>query len=515
MFNRTIIRKNSYFDSVTLMSIGNQIKSTEGIEEAVVAMATELNQEILENVGLATEETRQASPNDFIIAIKAESEELCDAAIQLVDEKLNAKNDGGEAKKATCSTIKQAVREMPDANVAVISVPGRYAAREAMLALKQGLHVMLFSDNVSIEDERRIKEFAAERGLLVMGPDCGTAAINGVGLCFANAVRKGPIGIVGASGTGLQEVMVQIDRMGSGVSQAIGTGGRDLKDAIGGIMMEQGIRALNQDDATREIVLVSKPPAESVSRRIFKILESVEKPVVVCFLEGDMSMEHPEHVHLCNTLYDAARTAVSIIDPERIAKAAEKDADDIRQQVDDARRGLTPNQTALRGFFCGGTLCAEAVFLIRGKVPSLKSNVSHKPGEEYDSSNAPEGTILIDMGDDEFTNGRPHPMIEPSLRNEKIIECGDDPSVGVVLLDFEIGFGSHNDPAGQTIDAIVEARRRAAAQGRSLAFVGYICGTENDHQELKAQERKLREVGVILASSNKEATEAAASIISR
>lgn len=514
MHSRTIIRKNSYFDSVTLMSIGNEIKHMEGVEEAVVAMATELNQEILENVGLATDETRQAGPNDFVIAVMAASEEVCEAAVQAVDEKLNAKNSGTSEREVSCATIKQALQEMPDANVAVISVPGRYAAREAMLALRQGLHVMLFSDNVSIEEERRLKEYAASKGLLVMGPDCGTAAINSVGLCFANSVKKGPIGIVGASGTGLQEVMVQIDRLGGGVSQAIGTGGRDLKEDIGGIMMMQGIKALENDEDTKEIVLVSKPPAESVSRKIFELLDTVSKPVVVCFLEGDMDMEHASHVHLCNTLYGAAEAAVAIAYPE--AKV-EDDVltDELAQKIEAARAALNPEQAYLRGFFCGGTLCAEAVFLLRDKLGALKSNVSHKDGEEYAPADTPVGTVLIDMGDDEFTNGRPHPMIEPSLRNEKIVECAEDPTVGVVLLDFEIGFGSHSDPAGQTIGSIAAAKARAKELGRELAFVGYICGTDTDTQGLGAQTRALEDAGVILARSNKEATEIAASILAR
>ncbi|OUO91274.1 FdrA family protein [Gordonibacter sp. An230] len=513
MHQVTVVRRNSYFDSVTLMSIGSEIKGREGVEEAVVSMATELNKEILLNVGLATEETDAAGPNDFVVAVRAASKEACDAAVEAVDERLTRKDKGAGEREVVCRTVRQAAAE-GFGDVAVLSVPGRYAAREAMLAMRQGLHVMMFSDNVSIEDERRLKEYAAAHGLLMMGPDCGTAAINGVGLCFANKVRPGRIGLVAASGTGLQEVMVQIDRMGGGVSQAIGTGGRDLKEAVGGIMMLEGVKALAADEGTDVIVLVSKPPAESVSARILGLLEMLGKPAVVCFLEGDASIAVPSHVHVRDNLFDAAVAAVALSRGEEVPEAGSTELDEtMRAAAAEAHAKLRASQRNLRAFFCGGTLCAEAVFLLRSRLDALRSNVSHRPGEEMGGSEARVGNVLLDMGDDEFTNGRPHPMIEPALRNDIIVEQGSDPTVGVVLLDFELGFGSHDDPVGQTLPAIRAARAAAAEGGRELAFVGYVCATEGDKQGLAAQTALLEQEGVIVARSNREAALLAASIL--
>lgn len=510
----TIVQKNSYFDSVTLMSIGSEIKGQGRVEQAVVAMATELNKEMLENVGLATEEVRAAGSNDFIIAVMAETEEECEQAVASVREKLNRKNDASKQEQVEeYRTVRQvAAKGMGD--IAVISVPGRYAAREAMLALRQGLHVMMFSDNVPVEDELRLKKYAAARGLLVMGPDCGTAALNGVGLCFSNSVRRGSIGLVAASGTGLQEVMVQIDRMGGGVSQAVGTGGRDLSEAVGGIMMLEGIKALDTDGDTKVIVLVSKPPAKTVMLKILDLLETVDCPVVACFLEGDTGLAVAPHIHLCDNLYDTAVLAVALANGNVASREDFGEPDAWANAMASRVEGrFLPDQKFARGFFCGGTLCAESVSILRSRLGSLKSNVSHRPGEEMHGSDGCVGNVLLDMGDDEFTNGRPHPMIEPSLRNDKIVEQAHDPSVGVILLDFELGFGSHEDPVGKTISAIREARAVAAAQGRELLFIGYVCGTASDKQDLAAQCALLEQEGVLVADSNKAASLLAAEVL--
>lgn len=513
-FNKTIIKKNSYFDSVTLMSIGKEIKSMEGVEEAVVAMATDLNKEILENVGFADEETRAAGANDFVIAVRAISEEACDQAIEAVGSLLEKKggSDNKEEERAYTS-IRQIAQAKPELNVAVLSVPGRYAAREAMQAMTQGMHVMMFSDNVTVEDERRLKEYAVAHGLLMMGPDCGTASINGVGLCFANKCRRGGIGIVAASGTGLQEIMVQVDRMGAGISQALGTGGRDLKESIGGLMMLQGIQALNADEETKVIVLVSKPPADSVARKIFKELEQVKKPVVVCFIDGDATIEHGSNIQVCSTLYGAAALAASLELGTGEVSDQDWQTDDFGVKLVDARSRISREQRFVRGLFCGGTLCAEAASILRAELGAVKSNVLHAPEEELTDFENLEGTVLLDMGDDVFTNGRPHPMIEPSLRNDEIVKQAHDPSVAVVLLDFEIGFGSHEDPVGATLEAIEEARKVAGKAGRNLVFVGYVCGTDKDKQGLDGQVAALKAAGVFVFDSNMAATKFAAAVV--
>ncbi len=514
MYKKIIIKPNTYYDSVTLMSLGSKIKAVEGVTEAVVVMATDMNKEILMNVGLGSEETEGATQNDLIIAVRAQDQETCEKAHKMIMDKLTGGGEAaGQKSEIEYKTIRHAVKDNRAANVAVISVPGRYAAREAGIALHSGLHVMMFSDNVTIREERELKELAVSKGLLMMGPDCGTAVINHTGLCFANQVRPGNIGVVGASGTGLQEVIVQIDRLGGGITQVLGTGGRDLSREIGGLMMLHGIRALAQEPGTEIIVLVSKPPEQSVADRIFDLLDTLEKPAVVCFLEGDTARTCRQGVYLCDNLLSAAKMAVKLAGVEEDRGREEIRLERLREQIRQAKGRLLPEQNSVRGLFCGGTLCAEALFVLRGRLGGVRSNVSHRAGERIDGNEQCRGNVLLDLGDDEFTNGRPHPMIEPSLRNDKIAEQGDDPEVGVILLDFELGYGSHGDPAGETVPAIREARRRALARGRELAVVGYICGTAADKQDIEGQRAALMAEGVILAESNVEAAHTAADIL--
>lgn len=514
MYNKTIIKPNTYYDSVTLMSLGSKIKAVQGVDEAVVVMATDMNKEILMNVGLGTQETQEAAINDLVIAVRAEDEKTCVEIHRMIMDKLTKGSAAsGQETQVDYKTVHHAVKDHPDANVAVISVPGQYAAREARAALNSGLHVMMFSDNVTVQAERELKELAVSKGILMMGPDCGTAVINHAGLCFANEVRHGSIGVVGASGTGLQEVIVQIDRLGGGISQALGTGGRDLSREIGGLMMLQCIQALAEEPDTEIIVLVSKPPEKSVEKRIFQLLAALEKPVVVCFLEGDTSGSCRDGVYLCSNLLDTAKKAVELagIRPDATREAARQAQRNA--QVRRAGSALRHGQNAVRGLFCGGTLCAEALLILRGRLGNVKSNISHHENEKINGQDSCHGNVLWDLGDDEFTNGRPHPMIQPSLRNGKIAQQGDDPEVGVILLDFELGYGSHSNPAGETVPAIREARDRAGAAGRELAVVGYICGTAADKQDIAGQRAILLEEGVILAESNVEAAQIAAGIL--
>ena len=489
MLKKIVVRKNAYFDSVTLMSLGSKVKKLEGVSQAVVVMATEMNREILMNVGLGNEETENAGPNDLVLAVEAEGEEALLAAFGEIEEKLAGNQDKKKNRDSVYKTQEEALKDGVKANLAVISVPGRFAAREAKKALKNNMHVMLFSDNVTVDQERELKELARERGLLVMGPDCGTAVVNGAGLCFANEMRKGSIGIVGASGTGLQEVLVQIDRLGGGIVQALGTGGRDLKESIGGIMMMEGIKALEAEDQVKVLVLVSKPP----------------EPIV----EEKKRDNLPENICMASTLLEAAQRAVFL------EKGVEfqKETRDRREEIQKEKADLKPEQRAVRGFFCGGTLCAEALIVLRERLKEIKSNVSHHEGEILENARDLKGNVLLDLGEDEFTNGRPHPMIEPSLRTEWIVNAAQDSSVGVVLLDVEIGYGSHENPALIAAEGIRMANEAAKAAGRSLKVVAYVCGTDKDRQNLEEQRAILAGEGAILADSNVEAAQIAAELL--
>lgn len=506
----TIIRKNAYYDSVTLMSLSSKILGVKGVEEAVISMATDMNKELLQNVGLATEESNNAGANDLLIAIKAEDENVYEEALQLVEDLLSPKTRKKEKDSfENPKTIEKALEYMDDANMAVISVPGQYAAREAKKALKNGLHVMLFSDNVALEEEKEIKEMAKDKGLLVMGPDCGTAMINGVGLCFANEVRKGNIGLVGASGTGLQEVMVQIHRLGGGVSQAIGTGGRDLSKEIGGIMMLEGLKALDKDENTQVIVLISKPPAKSVEEEILRQASLVNKPVLICFIDGDENSQGEGNIHFVHSLYDAAKKST-----ELAGINGEESKDSKLNNLEELKELLRPEQKYFRGLFCGGTLCAEALSILRNDFEGITSNVAKKDSEKLKDINNYRGNVLLDLGEDEFTRGKPHPMIEPSLRLEKIAKQAQDPQVGVILMDFVLGYGSHEDPVGVSIEAIEEAKKIAKASGRNLIFVAYICGTDLDKQGYMKQKEALEAQGIILAESNLHAANIVMEILS-
>lgn len=512
MAEKVILKMNAYHDSVTLMSLSSKINQMEGVKEAVVSMATQMNKDLLENIGIITEEVQAATENDLMIAVQAETKEHLEKAIKAVEEELTSNQSTSDtSEKQVFKTLDSGFEAMPEANLAIISVPGRFAAREAKLALEKGMNVMLFSDGVSLDEEKSLKQFGRKKGLLVMGPDCGTSIINHTGLCFANKVSKGGIGLVAASGTGLQEVTVQIDRFGYGITQAIGTGGRDLHEKIGGITMLQGLEALEKDEKTKVIVLISKPPALEVQRKLLERVKECEKPVVICFLDGSRAEVEESGAKFAKTLFDAAKEAVMLLDPK--AKLEEGSLEEEINWVKSEREKLTEVQTDIRGLFCGGTLTTEAMILVRSLNMEVKSNVAEKPSEQLEDLSTSNGHTFLDMGEDEFTQGKPHPMIEPSLRNERILKEAKDPKTAVILLDFELGFGGHENPVAETIETINEAKRIASKQDRHLSVIAYICGTAQDKQNFQEQKEQLQAAGVYVTSSNALAAKMASMIV--
>jgi FdrA protein len=511
---KAIVKRNAYYDSVTLMVVSKKVKEIDGVANANVSMATEMNKVLLENVGLMTTEVEAAGPNDLVIAFKVADETTAVAVVGVVEEALKKKFGGGNVAEVNPASIASAVKLLPEANLAIISVPGQYAAKEAMAALKKGLHVMIFSDNVSIEDEVALKKYAHQEGLLVMGPDCGTAMITNKGLCFANEVSIGNIGVVGASGTGTQEVMVLIDRLGGGISQAIGTGGRDLSEAVGGIMMCDVLAALNRDDNTEVILLVSKPPVKAVSDIVLAEVQKCNKPVVICFIDSDINNAEGAGIYFERTLEGAAHQAVSLAQKAPIAVVDEK-YDQYTALINQFQNNRTAKQQYVRGLFCGGTLCDEARYVFKDALKGdakVYSNVAKDAKDKLPDPLQSMENSFVDLGDDVFTVGKPHPMIDPSLRSARIIQEAKDDSVAVILLDVVLGYGSHRDPAGITVAAIKEARSIAAKDGRQILFIAYVCGTDRDLQSLSAQEAKLAEAGVVLAKSNAKAARLAAAI---
>ncbi|MEP6843751.1 MAG: acyl-CoA synthetase FdrA, partial [Pseudolysinimonas sp.] len=463
MIRHIAIRSSTYVDSVSLMSMSTKANAIEGVTQAFLAMATPMNKGVLADLGIDDPRIDAAKPSDLMIVVDVAEHQL-DAAIATVADLLDRKNQGSATTaQRRYPTLDRAFAEVPESNLVLISVNGAFAAREARKALNAGKHVMIFSDNVSVADELELKTLAHERGLLVMGPDCGTAIINGVGLAFANAVRRGPIGIVGASGTGSQELSVRIHDFGSGVSQLIGTGGRDLSAEIGGISMIDAIRALDADPATEVIVVVSKPPASLVADRVLAIAGAASKPVIVTFLGSRQTESGYPNVRLVSGTKPAALAAV-------LASGVDESSLDLHPLnlplVAEVRAKLAPEQRYVRGLFCGGTLCDESMFAALARYDDVYSNIQPDPSHRIGATDASRAHTFLDLGDDAFTDGRPHPMIDPSMRLRRILEEADDPEVGVIVLDFILGYGAHEDPVGVTVPAIQQAQAKAAARGQ-------------------------------------------------
>ncbi|WGD38095.1 acyl-CoA synthetase FdrA [Lysinibacter sp. HNR] len=493
------IRKNTYLDSVSLMSMSTKANAIEGVTQAFLAMATPMNKEVLTNLDIVDPAIEAAKPSDLMIIVDVADDAL-ENAIDEVEDILARKNSGGsDTTEIRYRTLDSALEEVPEANLVLISVNGAFAAREARKALHADKHVMIFSDNVSLEDEIELKQLAHDKGLLMMGPDCGTAIINGTGIAFANAVRRGSIGVVGASGTGSQEVSVRVHDFGGGISQLIGTGGRDLSAEVGGIMMIDGIKALDADPDTSVIVIVSKPPAEEVADRVLAVAGAASKPVIVAFLGSSRTESGYDNVKLVSGTKPAALAAV-------LATGVEESTLDLHPLnlplIEEVRAKLAPGQKYVRGLFCGGTLCDESMFAALDKFDDVYSNIQKDPSRVLSSTDPSKAHTFLDMGDDDFTNGRPHPMIDPSLRMQRLVQEADDPEVGVIAMDFIVGFGSHEDPVGVTLPAIREAKAKAEARGQHLEILGYVLGTDLDTPAVGAQIAALESAGVTIASSS-------------
>lgn len=461
------VEPNRYLDSISLMMLSQRLQAAPGVTQAMACMGTPLNRSLLESLGLLAGDGAGAGPGDLVVAVGADSRAAAEAALAQVQLTVGG---GAAAEAPPPRSIAAALRQAPEAELAFIAVPGPYAALEARRALEHGLNVMLFSGNVPVEQERSLKELAIARGLLLMGPDCGTAILNGVGLGFANAVRRGPISIVAASGTGAQELSVLVDRLGSGIGEIIGTGGRDLSQPVGGLMTLAALERLQADPATGVTILVSKPPAPEVAHRVQQAAARSSKPVILCLLGAPGAL----------SLDEAAVKAVHL--------ATGQGREELRSRLGYGQTVSLPRpatgRTQLRGLFAGGTLCEQARLLL------------------------PDHSLL-DLGDDRFTRGRPHPMIDPTLRREYLREAAADPQTGVILIDLVLGHGAHPDPAGALLPEL------SAAVRSSIAVLASVTGTEADPQCRSRQEATLREAGVCVLQTARQAALAAATILRR
>lgn len=499
------VRRKFYLDSVALMRHSKAIAEGDDIQEAALMMGTPANQEIMRNAGLLDADSPDAEGGDLIISIRATSSVAAASALVAANALLDqpAAERTGNAWRPR--SIRSAVAHRPDANLALISVAGDFAVSEARKAIRRGLHVMIFSDNVALADEVALKNEALALGRLVMGPDCGTSIINGVPLAFANKIPRGGIGIVGASGTGIQEISTLIAAGGKGISHAIGVGGRDLSAEVGGISALMALDALDKDAGTEHIVLVSKPPAPEVAEKVFAALAKSLKPVTVCFVGGDSRISGaPANVTVVNTLKAGAESA--------LGKALPQKTPDVGSLATNLATNPAATRRKIVGLYCGGTLCAEAQVILLSHGLALASNAPI-PGVQQSDADLPADKsihVLTDLGADEYTRGRPHPMIEPSIRDDVLIEAVSSADVAVILLDVVIGYGAHDNPASQLAETVNSIR---ASQRIDPVLVASVTGTDHDPQNLTRQRAILEEAGIVVVDANADGAEWAATLI--
>lgn len=491
---QTVILKNNYQDSINLMLLTNRINDLQAVTMSQIMMGTNANKDILDNTKLLTDEAKAASPNDLMIVVDSDQSDIMDQVLPEIEQFLEDLSSTGSEEKAKAATSwQEALDHLPEANMALFSIPGEYGAAEMETALKKGLHVFSFTDNIPIEDEVRLKQMAHEKGLLMMGPDCGTGIISSIPIAFTNVVAPGNIGVVGASGTGIQEVTTIIDRLGNGVVHAIGTGGRDLSDKVGATTMKDAIVALENHEPTDVICVISKPPAKEVRDEVVQLLQSITKPVVAIFL-GEKPTAHEGKVYLAHTLEETAKIAVDLANETAVKK-------NYFEAVAKSTTTLAKDKV-IKGLYSGGTLAAEAGMLI-SEALGLEGLVK-KEGYVLKSH----GYDVIDLGDDIYTQGKPHPMIDPEVRIKKIQESAADESTGVILLDIVLGYGAHEDMVGALLPTIKKVRESRP----DLQFVATVVGTDKDPQSYQKAVQRLQENQILVAESNAKAVQLALSL---
>ncbi|MFC4770604.1 bifunctional FdrA/YlbE family protein [Enterococcus hermanniensis] len=495
---QTVILKNNYQDSINLMLLTNRINEMESVSMSQIMMGTNANKAILENTGLLTDEASQASPNDLMVVVDSGSSRIMENVLSEVDKFLNdLSSTKSETKTRSSESWTEALDHLPDANMALFSIPGEYGAVEMETALKSGLHVFSFTDNIPIEDEVKLKKLAHEKGLLMMGPDCGTGIISSLPIAFTNVITPGNIGVVGASGTGIQEVTTLIDRLGNGVVHAIGTGGRDLSDKVGAITVKDAIIALENHEPTDVICVISKPPAKEVRDEVVQLLQSITKPVVAIFL-GEKPTAHEGKVYLAHTLEETAKIAVDLAKSVKIKPT-------YFEPVKQPSKKLADDKV-IKGLYSGGTLAAEAGMLLSealGLEGLVKQEGFILKSQGYD---------VIDLGDDRYTQGKPHPMIDPEVRIKKIKEYSADKSTGVILLDIVLGYGAHEDMVAALLPSIQAAQLQAKNENRDIYFVATVVGTDKDPQGYENTIQRLLDNDVLVAESNAKAVQTALSL---
>ncbi|MGD0146448.1 MAG: hypothetical protein ABSB53_06330 [Nitrososphaerales archaeon] len=513
-----VVKRDFFRDSLQLMRLSEEAKKLPGVDDAVVAMGTETNKRLLQGLRLLGPEGKAAGDGDLILAVRVTAGSNGEDVMERMQKMVISPPLVPERLKAiTFHSVGSALEHLPDANLAVVSVPGSQAFEPSMELLKRGINIHLFSDHVPREQEAELKEFASSKGLLVLGPGAGTSIINGIGLGFANAVRRGGVGIVASAGTGIQEASVLLDRIGLGVSHALGVGGSDVSEEIGGLMTKDCLGLLESDKSTRAIMIIAKTPTDRVMEEVMGYVERrTRKPIVACFLGLDAPSGSDKRIRYSKTLHSAVSNASTIFGVKSRREFEKKVSTSVEELLATARQlssGLGPSQKYARGLYSGGTLAHETLLVFRELIGEAFSNTPLSGRYLLKDPDVSKDNSVVDLGDEFFTSGRVHPMIDPTLRRLRILQEAKDPSVAVIMLDIVLGYGSSLDPGGALVGAIEEARRGAGRKGGELVVMAHICGTEADPQSLNEQSKRLSKAGVVLFASNAQMAVASALVV--
>ena len=515
------VKENYYRDSLQLLKISDSLKHSDGIVEAVVIMGTETNKQLLTRLGFISLELNKAKDTDMVIAIRALDEQSLKKCLVKFEEILEGAQTS-LSQKERVRDLDSALVALPDTNLAVVSIPGEYARDICFEIIDKGIHLHLFSDHVPIEDELEIKKHALEKHVLVMGPGAGTVIIDGKGVGFANVVSAGPVGLVAAAGTGLQEVSSLLDRTGIGLKHGLGVGGNDPKEKIGGLMMLESIKMLEKYDEIKVVGIISKPPSPSVQNKLFNyIVNETRKKYAIAFIGGvklEIPKEHQQRIIQTNTLHSAALAIAKHMSEETFRKASKEisvPSQELAGLIKKESEKLDKKQSYIRALYTGGTLAYESQIILREIFDGIFSNEPIEGIKKLPDSFKSQEHTIVDLGDEEFTKGRPHPMIDPTIRKLKIIEEARDENVAVILMDFVLGYGSNPDPVGALVDKIIEAKDIAKKNGRYLSVVASVCGTRKDPQGYDKSVERLKATGALVTPTNALAVIAAGSIASR
>jgi len=496
-----VVKRNLFRDSIQLMRLTEDVKKLDGVDDAVVAMGTDTNRRLLQDLGLISKETAAAGDGDLIMAVRVRQGFDGADVMQNVEKLVMAPPAASGGQRTTVlHSVSSAIERLGGANLAIVSVPGGQAFEPSMELLRNGINVHLFSDHVPPDQELKLKEFARSKGLLLMGPGAGTSIINGIGLGFANSVKKGDIGIVASAGTGIQEVSIMLDRIGLGVSAALGVGGTDVSEKVGGLMMKECLDVLEKDEGTKMLMIIAKTPKERVIHEVMSHVEKeTTKPVIACFLGLDAPSAKPGRMTYAKTLHSAVF---------RAARASGKEVEDafegrISMEFEEILKAskasaltLGKRRKFVRGLYSGGTLAHETLLIFRELTGEAYSNTPLSDRFLLPDPNKSKNNSVVDLGDEFFTAGRAHPMIDPTLRRLRIAQEAKDPSAAAIMLDVVLGYGSSSDPGGALTNEIEVAMRGG------LAVMAHVCGTDSDPQSLGEQSHKLTSAGATLFASN-------------